>query len=113
MYSAMPSMLRSMPDFAAKEICDLAREGDEAACMVLDRFGEYLGRAFSYIACTVDPEVFIIGGGVSRAGRILADAAMKYYPRYAFPVSAGTGAVMAQLGNDAGIYGAARMVLSK
>ena len=66
----------------------------------------------SYIGCTVDPDVFIIGGGMSRAGSIVTDAVTGYYRKYAFHVSTATPIVLAELGNDAGIYGCAKMVLS-
>ena len=110
--SDKPSQLRKLPSFTSKEICDLARDGEEMAMDIIDRFGEYLGRAFSFVSCVVDPDVFIIGGGMSRAGDVVVNAAMKHYVKYAFHVSAGTKAVIAKLGNDAGIYGCARMVLS-
>ena len=106
-----PSALRGMEAFTSKDICDLAREGEPMALEILDRFGEYLGRALSYVSCTVDPDVFIIGGGMSRAGDIIVQPIMKYYRKYAFHVSTGTQAVIAKLGNDAGIYGCAKMVL--
>lgn len=108
---ATPSKLRQLDAFTAKDICDLARSGEPMALTILDRFGEYLGRAMSYVACTVDPDVFIIGGGMSRAGDIILQAAMKYYRKYAFHVSTETTAVIATLGNDAGIYGCAKMIL--
>ena len=107
-----PSSLRDMESFTAREICDLAREGEEMARRIVERCGDYLGRAMSYAACTIDPDVFIIGGGMSRAGTILTDAAEKYYRKYAFHVSAGTPIVIARLGNDAGIYGCAKLILS-
>ena len=110
--SDKPSHLRDLPSFTAKEICDLARDGEEMAVEIMDRFGEYLGRAFSFVSCVVDPDVFIIGGGMSRAGSVVVDAVMKHYGKYAFHVSANTPAVIASLGNDAGIFGCARMVLS-
>ena len=106
-----PSKLRRIEDFTSKHICELAAAGDHMALKIIDRFGDYLGRAMSYIACTVDPDIFIIGGGMSRAGDIVTDAALKYYRKYAFHVSKETGAAIATLGNDAGIYGCARMVL--
>lgn len=106
-----PSALRGMDTFTSKDICDLGRDGEPMALEILDRFGEYLGRALSFVSCTVDPDVFIIGGGMSRAGDIIVEPIMKYYRKYAFHVSTGTTASIAQLGNDAGIYGCARMVL--
>ena len=106
-----PSKLRGIEDFTSKHICELAVAGDHMALKIIDRFGDYLGRAMSYISCTVDPDVFIIGGGMSKAGNIVTDAVLKYYQKYAFHVSKETGAAIATLGNDAGIYGCAKMVL--
>lgn len=106
----LPSGLRELPDFSAKELCDLAREGDRMAVSVLDRWGDYMGRAMSFVACTVDPDVFVIGGGMSRAGTLLTDAVSKYYRRYAFHTSTHTPIEIARLGNDAGIYGCAKLI---
>lgn len=109
--SEEPSELRSMERFTSKEICDLARDGEPMAGKIVDRFGAYLGRAMSYMSCVVDPEVFIIGGGMSRAGRVVTDAIKKYYREYAFGVSKETDIVVAELGNDAGIYGCAKLII--
>ncbi|MBR6738558.1 MAG: ROK family glucokinase [Oscillospiraceae bacterium] len=107
-----PSALRNMDSFTARELCDLARSGEYFACRVLDRFGEYMGRAMSSTAATVDPDIFVIGGGMSRAGSVILDAIVPYYRRYAYHVSVKTPIVLASLGNDAGIYGCAKMALS-
>lgn len=109
--SDKPSKLREMEKFTSREICDLAREGEEMAKDIIEQFGCYLGSAMSYVGCAVDPEVFIIGGGMSKAGSIVTDAVMKHYSKNVFHISANTKAVIATLGNDAGIYGCARMVL--
>ena len=63
-------------------------------------------------ALMVDPEVFVIGGGVSRAGQILLDAVNAHFKKYTFGKAQETGFVLATLGNDAGIYGAASLMLS-
>lgn len=110
--SDTPSKLRGVEDFNSKHICDFAVAGDHMALKIIDRFGDYLGRAMSYISCTVDPDIFIIGGGMSKAGDIVTNAALKYFQKYAFHVSKETGVVVAMLGNDAGIYGCAKMVLT-
>ena len=65
------------------------------------------------IACVVDPEIFIIGGGVSKAGPILTDTLQKYYKQYAFHASRETAFALASLGNDAGMYGAVRMIIAE
>lgn len=109
--SDKPSALREMEKFSSKEICDLARDGEEMAGEIMDRCGEYLGRAMSYISCTVDPEVYVIGGGMSRAGKVVTDSILKYYRKYAFHVSTDTGVAVAELGNDAGMYGCVKMIL--
>ena len=110
--SDTPSKLRGVENFNSKHICDFAVAGDHMALKIIDRFGDYLGRAMSYISCTVDPDIFIIGGGMSKAGDIVTNAALKYFQKYAFHVSKETGVVVAMLGNDAGIYGCAKMVLT-
>ena len=106
-----PSALRNMERFTAKDICDLARSGEKMAMAIVERFGEYMGRAMSYVACTTDPDVFIIGGGMSRAGSIITDVMLKYYRKNAFHVSTKTSVALAELGNDAGMYGCAKMIL--
>lgn len=108
-----PSRLREMVTFTAKDICDLAREGEEMASAILDRCGKYLGLAMSYVSCTVDPQVYIVGGGMSRAGTILTDAIQKYYREFAYYPSMETPIVLAELGNDAGICGCAGMILGR
>lgn len=105
------SKLREMDHFNARDICDLARAGEEMAQKIVDRCGDYLGRAMSYVSCTTDPDVYIVGGGMSRAGSIIIDAIAKYYRKYAFHVSSCTPIVLAELGNDAGMYGCVRMLL--
>ena len=95
----------------AKAVFDGAKEGDAYCMEVVEKFGRYLGVALSNVAHVVDPEAFVIGGGVSKAGQPLIDCIEKYYQRYAFPSCKETPIVLATLGNDAGIYGAAKMVL--
>ena len=73
--------------------------------------GHYLGVALATASMIVDPEVFVIGGGVSRAGQFLLDVIRKYYEQFT-PISKNKARiVLATLGNDAGIYGAARLIL--
>ncbi|MGN0332492.1 MAG: ROK family glucokinase [Lachnospiraceae bacterium] len=95
----------------AKEIWDAVKTGDEFAVEVAERFGKYMGLALANISSTVDPEVFVIGGGVSKAGQVILDYVQKYYMQYAFKSCRNTKFVLATLGNDAGIYGSAKLVL--
>lgn len=110
--SEEPSALR-VEELSAKSVFDAYKDGDALAAKVVDRFAEYLGHALAFISAVVDPEVFVIGGGVSRAGEPLLECVKKYYQRDAFPVCKQTPIVLAQLANDAGIYGAAKLALEE
>ena len=98
-------------EITAKEVFDAAKAGDEAALEITQEFGAYLGQALVNLAATVDPAVFVIGGGVSKAGDILLDIVRKYFYDHAFYGNQKTKILLATLGNDAGIYGAAKQVL--
>lgn len=97
---------------SAKDVFDAYKENDEAALKIVDEFSKYLGNALAIFAAVVDPEVFVIGGGVSKAGEVLIEAIRRYYRQCAFNACKETPMVLAQLGNDAGIYGAAKLALS-
>lgn len=101
----------SLESITAKEVFDAVKAGDELAMEVAEQFGEVLGRALSYVACVVDPQMFVIGGGVSAAGEVLISYIEKYYKKYAFTPSKNVKIKLATLGNDAGIYGAARLAM--
>lgn len=109
--SDKPSTLRDVKELSAKAIFDAAKEGDSLAMEMVDQLGSYLGLACSHIAGVVDPEVFVIGGGVSRAGEILTDVICKNYDCNVMFALKGKEFHLAELGNDAGIYGSAKMVL--
>lgn len=106
-----PSALRDLEDITAKDIFDLAKDSDAVAVMAVERLGFYLGTALAHIAAVVDPEVFVIGGGVSKAGNYLIEAIEHTYREKAFHASRNARIVLASLGNDAGMYGAARLVI--
>ncbi len=101
------STLRGMEVITAKDIFDAAKDGDKIALECVEQLGKYVGRTCSAIASTVNPDVFIIGGGVSAAGKILTDSIEKWYNEYAMKPLRDTKFKIAKLGNDAGIYGAA------
>lgn len=108
------SVLRSAQEqdtLSAKAVFDAVKEGDKVACEIAEEFGAYLGKGFAVIAAVVNPEVFVIGGGVSKAGEILFDYIAKNYEKYAFHACQNVTFKLATLGNDAGIYGAAKLVL--
>lgn len=107
-----PSLMRDIQEpLNAKEVFHCAKRGDDLALQVVDRASRYLGRALAAISCVVDPQIILIGGGVSKAGSMLTDAVTAYYRQYAFFASRSAPIRLAVLGNDAGICGAARLVL--
>ena len=109
--SDRPSTLRDLPDVTAKDVFDHAKHGDAVALEIVDFVGEVLGAACAMISCVVDPEIYVIGGGVSRAGEILLNVVRKYFRSAAFHASEDAKFALATLGNDAGMYGAVKMVL--
>ncbi|MFR4774596.1 MAG: ROK family protein, partial [Lachnospira sp.] len=103
------SVLRNIDNLTAKDVFDAAQAGDALAVQTAETVCEYLGRGLACVAAVVDPECFLIGGGVSKAGKYFTDLIGKYYQKHAFHPSRGTKIVTAQLGNDAGMYGAAKL----
>lgn len=108
---SIESSLRQLENVTAKDIFDAAKAGDEAASVMVDKLCKILASALGKIALIVDPEVFIIGGGVSRAGKILIDGIATEFPNHVFGAAKENNFVLATLGNDAGIYGAAKLVV--
>lgn len=105
------SVLRKTEEITAKDIFDAAKAGDETAKALVEELGKMLGKALANIACVVNPEVFVIGGGVSRAGNVLIDVIEKYYIQYTFHACRDAKFTLASLGNDAGMYGCVQMLL--
>ena len=109
--SSENSVLRDAGEISAKAVLDAFKENDPVAVATMEKVGEQLGGALAIICCVTDPETIVVGGGVSKAGQPLIDCIRKYYREYAFESCKDTPIVIATLGNDAGIYGAAKMVL--
>lgn len=105
-----PCVLRGT-EFAAKDVFDAARNGDALASREVDEMSDTLGMALANIASTVDPEAFLVGGGVARAGDVLFAPLNKHFQEYAFKSCRETPIKQASLGNDAGIYGAVRLIV--
>ena len=105
-----PCVLRGT-EFAAKDVFDAARNGDALAAREVDEMSDTLGMALANIASTVDPEAFLVGGGVARAGDVLFAPLNKHFQEYAFKSCREIPIKQASLGNDAGIYGAVRLVV--
>ena len=108
--SDKPSVLRG-GEVSAKTVFDAVKEGDELAKEIAERFGKYLGTALANITTIVDPQAIVIGGGVSKAGPILLEYIEKYYQKYCFKSCKDVKFTLATLGNDAGIFGCAKLML--
>lgn len=105
-----PSILRG-GRLSAKAVFDAVKAGDEVAVEIARRFGLYLGKGLAMVANVVNPEVFVIGGGVSKAGDVLLGFVEPPLRKFAFPPCRDVRLALARLGNDAGIYGAAGLIL--
>jgi glucokinase len=110
--STEASSMRGYSDLSAKAVFDCAKEGDKLALEAVEKACWYLGVAMAHIAQVIDPEVFVIGGGVSKAGDILTEKIKKYYNKYVMDALKNKEFKLATLGNDAGIYGAAKLILA-
>ena len=107
-----PSILRQ-GELTAKAVWDAVKAEDPVAVEVANKFGYYLGKGMASMAAVTNPEAFVIGGGVSKAGDILIKYISPYFDKYAFSACRGTRFALAELGNDAGIYGAAKLVIEE
>ncbi|MBO4290468.1 MAG: ROK family glucokinase [Lachnospiraceae bacterium] len=105
-----PSVLRDA-ELSAKAVFDAVKAGDRVAIEIAEQFGDYLGKGLAAVAAVVNPEVFVIGGGVSKAGEILLQFVEPAFRKYVFYPCSGAQFKLATLGNDAGIYGAAALIL--
>lgn len=105
------SVLREKEHISAKTIFDAAKAGDEVSKELVEKLCKTLAIALSHIAQVVDPQAFVIGGGVSKAGEILTENIGKYYDQYVMKALKGKDFRLATLGNDAGIYGSAKLIL--
>lgn len=95
----------------ARAVFDAAKAQDELAMQVVEKFGKILGTALGGLSCVVDPEIFVIGGGVSKAGEPLIEAVKKYFKEETLPGAKDMKFALASLENDAGIFGCVRMLL--
>ena len=107
------SVLRREKELTCKAVFDAGQAGDPLALEVLEEVYDYMGQFLSDICCVIDPEVVVFGGGVSRAGQCLLDGTRRYFDKYIFHASRGVRFALAALGNDAGAYGAFKLVLDE
>ena len=105
------SIIRSLESITAKDICDAARGEDELAIKCLDICMEPLAKGMAFFTHAFDPEVFMIGGGVSKGGDTILEPLRKHYQENLFLTDRGADIIVAELGNDAGMIGAAMQVL--
>ena len=109
--STRDSILRAKDPLTCKDVFDAANENDALALQTLEQVYDYMGQFLADIGSTLDPEVIVLGGGVSRAGQPLLDGARRYFDKYIFHASQDIRFALATLGNDAGAYGAFKLIL--
>lgn len=105
------SLLRKIETVTCKDVFDAAKAGDALALSVLEQVYDYMGQFLADVCCTVDPEVVVLGGGVSKAGKMLVEGVERYFQKYIFHASSEIRFALASLGNDAGAYGAFKLIL--
>lgn len=109
--SDAPSSLRSMDSLTCKDVFDAGNAGDKLALEILEQVYAYMGEFLANVCNVVNPEVVVLGGGVSKAGQCLIDGAKKYFDQYVFHAAKDVRFALAALGNDAGAYGAFKLIL--
>ena len=108
--SDAPSSLRNVEKIMAKDVFDAANSGDKLAQGVLEQVYAYMGEFIANICCVVNPEVVVLGGGVSRAGEPLLEGVKRHFKTWGYHACQDTKFALATLGNDAGAYGAFKLV---
>ena len=94
-----------------RQLLDAAKRGDRLALDAVEVLGKALGSALAAVAEVIDPEVFVIGGGIAGAGEIIPRIVQKYYRPDVLPAGADIPFELARLGNDAGMYGSMKLLL--
>jgi glucokinase len=108
-----PSSLRSYDPLTCKDVFDAAADGDATAQEILEQVYAYMGEFLANICNIVDPEAVVLGGGVSKAGKPLLDGVQRHFDNYVFHAVHPVRFALATLGNDAGAYGAFKLILDK
>ncbi|MFC0361357.1 ROK family glucokinase [Enterococcus canintestini] len=110
--SKLKAQLDEGYDISSKDVFEYAEAGDLFALMVVDKVCYYLGLACGNLGNTLNPSAIVLGGGVSAAGEFLRSRVEKYFAEFTFPqVTESTSIKLAQLGNEAGVIGAASLAL--
>ena len=103
--------LKGMENVTCKDIFDAGKEGNALALEVLDQYYDYMGQFLGSLCSVVDPEAVVLGGGVTKAGDVLLKGIEPYFHKYVFHGAGNVSFMLASLGNDAGAYGAFKLVL--
>ena len=106
-----PSTLRTIPNMVCKDVFDAGKAGDAVALEVLEQVYAYLGEYLANVCNVVNPEIVVLGGGVSKAGKMLLDGMAPWFHKYVFHAAGNVEFALASLGNDAGAYGAFKLAL--
>ena len=105
------SSLRVLESISCKDIFDAGKAGDEVALQILDKYYSLLGECLANLCCVVNPEAVVLGGGVSKAGKVLIEGTKPYFLKNVFHAASNVRFELASLGNDAGAYGAFKLAL--
>ena len=109
--NTVSSSLNAVENLTCKDIFDAAKAGDEAAAAILEQVYALLGEFLGNVCSVVNPEMVVIGGGVSKAGQVLIDGVVPHFKKYVFHAASKVDFALASLGNDAGAYGAFKLAL--
>ena len=109
--SELPSALREIENLTCKDVFDAGKAGDALANEVLADVYDKMGRFLGSLCSAVDPEVVVLGGGVSKAGDVLLKGIEPTFHKYVFHAAGEVRFALASLGNDAGAYGAFKLAL--
>ena len=108
-----PSSLREIAELTCKDVFDAAKAGDAVATEILEQVYGMMGEFLANLCCVVDPEMIVLGGGVSKAGAPLLEGVKRHYGMRAFHACKDVGFALATLGNDAGVCGAFKLILDE
>ena len=111
-YCSATGLVRMAKDYkTAKDVFDAANAGDEKAQAVLEQYYALLSELIANVCIVLNPEKVVIGGGVSKAGQPLLDGIARHFTKYIYHSSKDVEFALASLGNDAGAYGAFKLLL--
>lgn len=106
--------LAKLRQINAKAIFQGAAAGDKVSQEIIDELAYYLGIGLANITNLLNPDLILIGGGVSRGGSLLMNPLRKYTLENSLPTAGQQVKIeLAQLGNDAGAVGAAGIVFAE